>query len=76
MISIVVHAVAHGVGTAFVIVERLIAEVLVVVDAQALEEAFSCFEVVAQVEGVVCALAAQDESAAALTRQNSKEIGK
>jgi hypothetical protein len=71
----IVHAVAQRISAALIVIERLIAEILVVGDSQALEEALSCFEIVAQIEGVVGALAAQDESATALTGQDPKEIG-
>ena len=54
----IVHAVAQRVGTAYVIIERLIAEILVVGDSQTLEEALTCLEIVAQVEGVARSLAA------------------
>jgi hypothetical protein len=54
----IVHAIAQRVGTAYVIIERLIAEILVVGDSQTLEEAFPCLEIVAQVEGVARSLAA------------------
>ena len=64
---VVVHAIAQGIGASLVVVEGLVAEVLVVGDAQALEEALAGFEVIAQVEGVAGALAAQDEPSAALT---------
>ena len=63
----VANAVAQGVRAALVVVKRLVAEVLVIGDAQALEEAFPGFEVIAQVEGIACPFAAQDEPAAALT---------
>ena len=54
----IVHAIAQRVGTAYVIIERLVAEILVVGDSQTLEEAFPCLEIVAQVEGVARSLAA------------------
>jgi hypothetical protein len=71
----IAHAVAQRVGVAFIVIERLVAEILVVGDSQAFEEALACFEIVAQVEGVVSTLAAQDEPATALTRQNPEKIG-
>jgi hypothetical protein len=54
----IVHAIAQRVGTAYVIIERLIAEILVVGDSQTLEEALTGLEIVAQVEGVARSLAA------------------
>ena len=54
----IVHAIAQRVGTAYVIIERLVAEILVVGDSQTLEEALTGLEIVAQVEGVARSLAA------------------
>jgi hypothetical protein len=54
----IVHAIAQRVGTAYVIIERLIAEILVVGDSQTLEEALTGLEIVAQVEGIARSLAA------------------
>ncbi len=54
----IVHAVAQRVGTAYVIIERLIAEILVVGDSQTLEEALTGLEIVAQVECIARSLAA------------------
>jgi len=71
----VAQAVAQGVGAALVVVERLVAEVLVICDAQALEEALPGFEVIAQIEGVAGPFAAQDEPAAALAGQDPKKVG-
>jgi 2,4-dienoyl-CoA reductase-like NADH-dependent reductase (Old Yellow Enzyme family) len=71
----IVHAVAQRIGAAFIVIERLIAKILVVGDSQSLEEALSCFKIVAQVEGIAGTLAAQNESATALTRQNPEKIG-
>jgi hypothetical protein len=62
----VAQAVAQRVGAALVVVEGLIAEVLVIGDAQALEKALPGFEVIAQVEGIAGPFAAQDEPAASL----------
>jgi len=71
----VAQAVAQGVGAALVIVKRLVAEVLVIGDAQALEEALPGFEVIAEIESVAGPFAAQDESAAALAGQDPEKIG-
>ena len=71
----IVHAIAQRIGAAFIVIERLVAEILVVGDSQALEEALSGFKVVAQIEGVVGTLAAQDEPATALTGQDPEQIG-
>jgi len=71
----VAHAVAQGIGAALVVVKGLVAEVLVVGDAQALEEAFPGFEIIAEIEGVAGPFAAQDESAAALAGQDPEKIG-
>jgi hypothetical protein len=71
----IAHAVTQGIGVAFIVIERLVAEILVVGDSQAFEEALAGFEIVAQVEGVAGTLAAQDEPATALTRQDPEKIG-
>jgi hypothetical protein len=71
----IAHAVAQRIGVAFIVIERLVAEILVVGDSQAFEEALTGFEIVAQVESVAGTLAAQDEPATALTRQDPEKIG-
>jgi len=71
----IAHAVAQRIGVAFIVIERLVAEILVVGDSQAFEEAFTGFKIVAQVEGVAGTLAAQDEPSAALTGQDPEKIG-
>jgi hypothetical protein len=71
----IAHAVAQRIGVAFIVIERLVAEILVVGDSQAFEEALTGFEIVAQVEGVAGTLAAQNEPATALTRQDPEKIG-
>jgi len=71
----IVHAVAQRIGAALIVIMRLVAEILMVGDSQALEEALTGFKIVAQVEGVVGTLAAQDEPATALTGQDPEKIG-
>jgi hypothetical protein len=71
----IAHAVTQGIGIAFIVIERLVAEILVIGDSQAFEEALTGFKIVAQVECIAGTLAAQDEPATALTGQDPEKIG-
>ena len=54
----VVHAITQRIGASLVIVVWLVAEVLLAGDFQAIEEALTCFEIVAEIEGIACTFAA------------------